>query len=328
MFVQALATALGAGLASALLFVVAAKGTMFAAFLAAFAPLPIMIAALGWTHWAGLLAALIGALALSLFVPDALAIAFAVGLALPGWLLARLALLADPPLEAEAPAPPAQRVFYPLTRMIGWAAAIGALVAAAWMIMLMVVTGAGLDFERAVSVAATRLADVVAALAGRGGLPRGLTAAQVAEALIRAAPAAAAASTTAMNLINLWLAARIVEASGRLPRPRPITPLDFAAPRPLVGVLAGGLLVAFFGGLIGAVAWIAAAAAFAVFVLQGLATLHLVTRGWAQRRTALLSLYMLLVFFGWLVALIGLVGLADALFGLRARYLASNPPTI
>lgn len=324
MFVQALATAIGAGLASALLFVVAAKGTMFAVILTVFAPLPVMIAALGWTHWAGLLAAVIGALALSLFLPDALAVAYFCALALPGWLLARLALLCDPP--AEVAAAPGERIFYPLVRLVAWATAIGAATAVAWTIALMVISGAGFDYERAVALAGSRMATVVTMLAGRGGLPRGVDPVQLAEALVRAAPAAAAFSTTAMNLVNLWLAGRIVDASGRLARPRPVVAIDYAAPRAMIGVLAAGLLVAFLGGLTGALGWIGAAVAFAAFVLQGLATLHLVTRGWAQRRTALFSLYALLVFFGWLIALIGLIGLADALFGLRRRFLVSTPP--
>lgn len=324
MFVQALATAIGAGLASAVLFVVATKGTMFAAFLTAFAPLPVMIAALGWTHWAGLLAALIGALALSLFLPAPPAIAYFVALALPGWLLARLTLLCDPPPEVEAA--PGERAWYPHVRLVSWAAAIGAAVAFAWTIALMAITGAGLDYDQAVRTAATRMAEVVTMVAGRGGLPRGVEPAQLAEALVRAAPGAAAFSTTVMNLVNLWLAGRIVDASGRLARPRLAVAIDYATPRAMIAVLAAGLIVAFLGGLAGALGWIAASVAFAVYVLQGLATLHLVTRDWPQRRTALLSLYALLVFFGWLIALIGLVGLADALFGLRRRYLASSPP--
>lgn len=324
MFVHALATAIGAGLASALLFVVAAKGTLFAGFLAAFAPLPVMIAALGWTHWAGLLAAVTGALALSMFLPDALAIAYFFGLALPGWLLARLALLCDPPAEVEAAA--GERVYYPIVRLVGWAAAIGAATAIAWTIALMIMTGAGYDYDRAVEAAASRMAVVVSAIAGRGGLPRGVEPVQLAEALVRAAPGAAAFSTTTMSLINLWLAGRIVDASGRLPRPRPVAAIDYATPRAMIGLLGGGLLGAFLGGLTGALGWIVAAVAFAAFVLQGLATLHLVTRGWAQRRTALFSLYALLLFFQWLIALVGLIGLADALFGLRRRFLASSPP--
>jgi hypothetical protein len=46
--------ALGAGAASALLFASIASGSLLAILLFYLAPLPILIAALSWTHWTGL----------------------------------------------------------------------------------------------------------------------------------------------------------------------------------------------------------------------------------------------------------------------------------
>jgi len=49
---------IGAGAAAALLFALAASGSMFALLLFSLAPLPILIAALGWSHRAEMLAAM------------------------------------------------------------------------------------------------------------------------------------------------------------------------------------------------------------------------------------------------------------------------------
>ena len=54
---QIVLVGLGAGAAAALLFASVASGSIAAVFLFYLAPLPILIAALGWSHWAGLIAA-------------------------------------------------------------------------------------------------------------------------------------------------------------------------------------------------------------------------------------------------------------------------------
>ena len=58
--------ALGAGIASAILFVVAQKGTMLSMALAYLTPLPLMIAGLGFGVSSGLLAVISGSFALAI----------------------------------------------------------------------------------------------------------------------------------------------------------------------------------------------------------------------------------------------------------------------
>ena len=55
--IQIVLVGLGAGAAAALLFASVVSGSLAAVFLFYLAPLPIMIAALGWSHMAGLIAA-------------------------------------------------------------------------------------------------------------------------------------------------------------------------------------------------------------------------------------------------------------------------------
>lgn len=156
-------------------------------------------------------------------------------------------------------------------------------------------------------------------------MPRGVSAVDLATAMLRALPIAAAASSVVMMLGNLWLAGRVTRLSGLLPRSWPDVAREFGMPRHALGLLAAAMLAAFLDGLAGQLGWIVAAATFMGFALQGLATVHLLTRSWPQRRTALFALYVTLVVAPWAVAFVGLLGVVDALFGLRAR--KSLPPS-
>src|SRR5258708_7068685 len=112
---------LGAGTAAALLFASVLSGAPSAMLLLLLAPLPILIVALGWSHWAGLIAAAAAAACLAVLGPD-VATAFLLGIGLPAWWLGYLALLARP-----APAPNGHE-WYPIGRLVLWAAGINALI--------------------------------------------------------------------------------------------------------------------------------------------------------------------------------------------------------
>jgi hypothetical protein len=74
-----LAIGFGAGLASALLFAVVVTGSPLALVLSLVAPLPILIAVLGWNHRAGFVGAFAGAAAVALAFRPAAGLAFALG---------------------------------------------------------------------------------------------------------------------------------------------------------------------------------------------------------------------------------------------------------
>ena len=94
--VNLLAIGIGAGLVSALLFGVVITASPLAMLLALISPLPIFIAALGWNHRLGLLAAVTGGIAMALALNVVAGVTFAVGLAIPSWWLAYLSLLGRP----------------------------------------------------------------------------------------------------------------------------------------------------------------------------------------------------------------------------------------
>src|SRR5262245_42447396 len=120
---------IGAGAAAALLFASVTSGTLLSIPLFYLAPLPIMIAGLGWSHWAALTAALAGSAALGIFFGVVFLFAFMVGAGVPGWWLGYLAMLARPAASA-ANAPQHQTAFewYPPGRLVLWSAFLGALV--------------------------------------------------------------------------------------------------------------------------------------------------------------------------------------------------------
>ena len=93
---QILVIGLGAGAASALLFASVASGALIATPLFYLGPLPILIAAIGWSHWAGLVAAIAAATGLGIALGFYFFLAFLIGVGLPAWWLGYLALLARP----------------------------------------------------------------------------------------------------------------------------------------------------------------------------------------------------------------------------------------
>ena len=80
---------IGAGAAAALLFASVASGTLLSIPLFYLAPLPILIAALGWSHWAALLAAAAAAIGLAAVFGAVFFFAFLAGAGVPA-LVARL----------------------------------------------------------------------------------------------------------------------------------------------------------------------------------------------------------------------------------------------
>src|SRR5258708_38116921 len=119
---QIVLVGVGAGAASALLFASVASGSILATLLFYLAPLPLLIAALGWKHWAGLVAGFTAAASLGAILGIYFFTAFLIGLALPAWWLSYLSLLARPVAANGS----TTLEWYPIGRLVLWAALIGA----------------------------------------------------------------------------------------------------------------------------------------------------------------------------------------------------------
>src|SRR5256885_1215912 len=109
---------LGAGAASALLFASIVSGSPLSFALANFAQLPIMLAAIGWTHMAGLLAAVIASFGLAVATTGSVALAFLLGIGLPAWWVGYPALPGRPAPRAG----PVGVGWDPVGRVVVWRA--------------------------------------------------------------------------------------------------------------------------------------------------------------------------------------------------------------
>src|SRR6186713_2608816 len=108
---------LAAGCASALMFASIISGALISLLLFYLAPLPLMVAALGWGPLAATIGGIAAAAGLGAIFGLPYCIAFAITVALPAWWLGHLALLGrplpDPAAGNGAPAAP-QFEWYPV----------------------------------------------------------------------------------------------------------------------------------------------------------------------------------------------------------------------
>jgi hypothetical protein len=309
---------IGAGAAAALLFASVASASLLAILLFYLAPLPILIAGLGWSHWAGLVAAATAALGLGAILGFYFLTAFLIGVGLPAWWLGYLTLLARPASASGNGAAPAGLEWYPIGRLVLWAAIIGAIV------VLVAVPNFGTDketfqaglrsaFERAIQLQSP------AETSGRPDFDK------LVDILVLAIPPAAAVLATLVNVFNLWLAARIVRVSGRLRRPWPDLS-ELQLPRSAAGLLAAAVAGSFLPDLFGLLFGVLAASLLMAYAIIGFAVLHAITRGMGSRGFALGGAYAAVVVFGWPVLGMSLLGLADTAFNVRDRFATKRGP--
>lgn len=91
-------------------------------------------------------------------------------------------------------------------------------------------------------------------------------------------------------------------------------------------VLCVALAFCFTGGLLAIVAQITTAALMMAYALAGFAVLHTLTLALKSRAFWLGSAYAVVVVFGWPVIAMVILGLADAVFGVRERFLRNRQP--
>jgi len=318
--VQILLIGIAAGAAAALLFASIASGSVLSVLLFYLAPLPILIAAIGWSHLAGLVASLSAAAALGLVFGSIFLVAFLIGVGLPAWWLGYLALLARP--AAGHPSGPLE--WYPPGRLVLWTAGLGAGVVTLGILKL----GVDADtFRASLGHAFETILRVQMQLAPDAPLviPGVVSPSRLIDFLVAAIPPAAAVLATITNLTNLWLAARVVKVSGRLKRPWPDL-AEIVFPARLAVVLAAATAASFLSGLAGIAAGVLTATLLTAYAILGFAILHKITGGMAGRGFVLAGVYAAVGVFGWPVLVMMLLGLADAVLDVRGRVAARRRP--
>ena len=316
--------AIGAGCAAALLFAVSAQSSILAMTLAYLAPLPIMIATLGWGLDAGAIAAAISIAVLAVVAEPVSALVFAASVAAPALILSAFAVTPLARylrrLKAEGPTYASVGAVVSLAALLGMLGAVAALTAV-------------IVFYGGYQEAARHVAETVATLAGEAfdSTPGNITAREFADALVRFGPPAIAASTLLMLCVNLYAAARSTQLSRNLSRPWPDVPASLVLPWP-VGV-------AFLVCAAGAYALPAPAAQYfsigagglgAALALQGLAVAHALSRGLKMRPLMLIALYACCVLRAkYTLPVLAGLGIIDGFLKLRSRaaLIASPSPT-
>jgi hypothetical protein len=353
-------TGIGAGAAAALLFASVTSGIGLSVVLFYLAPLPIMIVALGWSHWAGLVAAVAAAAMLGGVFGILFFVMFLVSVGVPAWWLAYLALLGRQIANGGAP----HMEWYPPGRLVLWAAVVGAAVTAGALASF---GGDEATIRNSLKGALEQILRPPERTGSDQTVPHqlkieGLEAAPPADGpqqvleraperapgpstdapaattastaddiepmidmLVRFLPPAAAVIAALTQTANLWLAGIVVRMSGRLRRPWPdLTALSFP---PLAAVLFGALLGgSLVPGLPGLAASLFAATLTLAFALVGFAVMHTLTRGMNGRAVVLWGTYLCVLFLFWPVVVMTVIGVAETLFGLRARLSRRGPP--
>lgn len=311
----------GAGAAAAFLFASVTSGVGLSVILFYLAPLPIMIAALGWSHWAGLTAAVTAAAVLGVVFGMFFFGTFLTTVGAPAWWLGYLTLLGRPVANGGS----VHMEWYPPGRIVLWAAIFGAAVTAAALVTFggdeaTIRHGLRSALDQILRAQTNAPGDAPLQFPGIGNADRMI------DVLVRVLPPAAAVITAITQTGNLWLAGRVVKLSGQLRRPWPdLTTLSLP---PLSAALYGALLAgAFLPDLAGLVAGLFAATLTIAFAMVGFAVMHTATRGMRGRAIVLSGVYGLAILSIWPVVIMTLIGVAETLFGLRTRAVGRGPPT-
>lgn len=302
----------GAGLISAALFASAATSAALAGVLFYLTPLPLSLAGLGWGSMAALIAALTGTVLVAAVLGPATAAVFGIAIAAPAVLLTHLALLSRPAAAPQGGAAGTLE-WYPPGRLVAWAALLAGALAGILVLTL------GYDQESYRESIRQMLGhSTLKELDRDGTLFTEETIASLSNVLARALPAAFAIVWLTITLFNLWMAGLIVDASGRALRPWPDLP-RLELPNWLVPVFAGALGASFLPGVAGLAATGLAGALLFAYVLQGLAAIHVYSRGVPMRALLLAALYAGILLLGWVAIVVAIIGLAEPMLGLRQR---------
>lgn len=299
-----------AGIVSALLTLAGGSGGALFVISSHLVPLPIFIASMGWHHRAGLIAAMTAAVIVAITLDLLTGVVLFVSIALPAWWLAYLALLARTDANGNVE-------WYPVGRLLAWAAGIATALSS---IAIFRVDGTLEGFQAAVREGLSARRESLFP----GPLPEGFSPDDFIELFAQLLPSLMPLSWLLITLVNLWLAARIARASGRLPRPWPYLPATTLPWGAFIMLAATFVIVALPSGFAATVATIGATALTTVTVLTGLCVVHMLTRGNMLRVPALILLYGLLILPVTHLILL-MLAIADRVFRLRDR--ASLPPS-
>ena len=283
---KSIAIGVAAGFAAALLSVGSVVQTSLSLLLFFVAPLPVLVAGLGWgsaAGMAGVVASFAGVASFASVLPAAV---IAVTITIPAAALAYLASLAKT-------APDGELQWYPLGGILFRLA----LMLSAGFIMVGLMVGydaqSGKAFADAVikQVLATN-PDIQMSAENQAAFTSFLT---------RLLPFLEPSAWLLIMLANFYLGLALARLSGRLKRPRDFWPLALRMPRPALTLLAVAMALTFVSGGVGYAASVPSGAFIAAFCVSGLAAFHAATLGKPWRFPALWMTYVAIILASFLI---------------------------
>ncbi|MCV6602534.1 MAG: YybS family protein [Cohaesibacter sp.] len=311
---QYLLIGIAAGLATALLNLSGYAGGMVGLgfILVLLSSLPIMIAALGWGSFTGIIAALTSGITLALIFDLQAGFLFLVLNSLPAFWVAHLVGLSQSSEE--------QTLWYPLNRVLVW---ICSFVSMATMAMFIPFGFSVKNYRDTIS---NLMNQIYANTPIKGPDGEELDLSWMVDLVATMAPSISTVMLVISLVATLYLAAKITQMSGRLSRPWPDLH-HITMPMLGIAIFLIALLVSSFGGLIGIFAQIIASSFGAGLLLCGLSVLHHITKNNPSRGAMLWGAYFLLVFFWWLGIALIILGAAETLIQVRSRFPKASGPT-
>jgi hypothetical protein len=316
------AIAIAAGSAAALTYASTISRVRLSLVLIYLAPLPLMVAAIGWGPLCAAMGGIAAASALGLLFGLPYAISFVLMAALPAWWLGHLVMLGRPVANVahagNGAAPPAPAMeWYPTGRLLLWISGFAVLITMAALLTI------GGD---AAEISATMRRNMLAILKA-GGLEASADMDRAVDFFVAIVPTFAAIFFVKMLAVNLWLAAKITATSGRLNRPWPDIRSTALPPMTMVA-LCVALAFCFTGSMAALLAQVVTSALLTAYAVTGLAVLHTLTLASPSRAIWLGLTYAIMFMFGWPMLIMAALGLADALFGFRERFMRTRPPPL
>lgn len=317
---QQIGISLLGGLAAAAVGAVVTRGGLGGLIFAHLAPLPILIIAFGFgvTHAAS--AAILATVILSIWPLPIVGMGYALLVALPAFMAA----------YAASGAPRGGRDL--LTKNLSsWAAlapaAMLSLAAILWVIVASIQYG---SLDEALSTIRGRLYLLLEAMFKGKEVGEKVDIKALSGAFALSVPGFMAGYGLMIHVINLWIGARVAQASGLLERPWPDIAQDFRLPRAVAGLFASGLVLGLFDGPSAAIGFVLVATMGLLLAFQGLAVTHVLLRGSKSSVWVLAIIYFTLGLLGWPLVFFAALGAADLIFDYRTRKLAAlakqSPP--
>ncbi len=320
-----------AGIAASVLYISGTVGSSLSLLLYFLAPLPLFIAGLGWGAVAAATGAVAGAVVCILVAGPLGGILFLASIGIIPTILSHYALLSQPAdagatdagadVSSQGDGQTSQRNWYPLGYLVLWTSGLTTLLTAIFILFIMPSTP---ELKTALESLLRELFRQNPDLSDRFGGE--ITMQQTIRIFIAVLPAVMAGYSFVTAIANLWLASKILDASGRALRPTfDLTTLYYPAITPLI--LGGGLILAFIPGVVGKIALAGTMALSLPFMILGLIVLHAIIPNSGVRFPILAMVYLaIIILFSFAYLALSLVGVAETIFGLRHRYAAPTRP--